>query len=863
MSAGTLTLTNNSDAVTGKGTAFTTELAAGDFIVVTVGGVPYTLPVKSVESDTELALVSVFTGPTQSGAAWSAVPRVALNMVTAALVAQSAEALRGLNYDKQNWQQVFSGDREITVRLPDGTSFSGPSWKSIAVTLSTLDVDYLNQLASQINQDVQLIDADKTTVVNTAERVSTDAQTASAAATGAKSSETKAAQSEINAESYRGLARQYALNPEDVPVMNGDYSAFHYSEKARKSAEESASHNPVESLVKSLNLSDLADRAAAWLNVRPLGSTPLAGDPVNPYDATTKRWVENLVGAGGGTGPTMNGVQNYGVGQPTLWYSRAFIPAYAVTADGQLLNRADWPELWAHAQMHTPISESDWQGNIRNRGKFSSGNGTTTFRVPDLNGVQSGSVGYLFGRGDGGSSNDNGIVNESALPNITGSVGSVGNVYGYNYAIAMARGTGVFQLDGVGAGRTIGASADNQVVAAEGGTVANFDAALSSPVYGRYGTKNVVPNSFTGVWIIRASGGFTAANTSWSVINSDAATPPSGVVVEGGRVTSSYKVGTSEFADASLTVRAAVGGATYARLNIKRAGVPETNYDFVDVGKNLVIQDTATTPIDGRYLITSSVVPVVIPTQNARDYRSIASHAIPGSYPMGVTSGLMTGNQGWRGAEISYVGVINSRNWMDKSAERSCFQIGINDTFAAYRFARLDSATGNYYYSDAIKFRTELNTTVDANGFIKAASPIVKIFRDGSYETNEESEGVAVTHINTGEYLIAGCTGLNADAAWGGIDGGFEIPVDRNKLARIWLDYEVNADGSVLVKTYHRTHPEAPEFARNEINGLTNGEPVDIPADSFVSVRVEMPPDSIWNQRQNDALEADVQKPTS
>jgi hypothetical protein len=31
-------------------------------------------------------------------------------MVTAALVAQSAEALRGLNYDKQNWQSIFSGN---------------------------------------------------------------------------------------------------------------------------------------------------------------------------------------------------------------------------------------------------------------------------------------------------------------------------------------------------------------------------------------------------------------------------------------------------------------------------------------------------------------------------------------------------------------------------------------------------------------------------------------------------------------------------------------------------------------------------------------------------------------------------------
>ncbi|EBO7627154.1 tail fiber domain-containing protein [Salmonella enterica] len=136
MSAGTLTLTNNSDIVTGIDTSFATELAAGDFVVVTVGGVPYTLPVKSVESDTGLTLVSVYTGPTQFGSAWSAVPRVALNMVTAALVAQSAEALRGLNYDKKNWQSIFSGTGNVTVTLPDGTTWTGPAWNSITTSLS-------------------------------------------------------------------------------------------------------------------------------------------------------------------------------------------------------------------------------------------------------------------------------------------------------------------------------------------------------------------------------------------------------------------------------------------------------------------------------------------------------------------------------------------------------------------------------------------------------------------------------------------------------------------------------------------------------------------------------------------------------
>lgn len=136
MSAGTITLTNGSAIVGGSGTSFATELAGGDFIVSTVGGVPYTLPVKTVDSNTQLTLVSNFTGPTQSGSAWSAVPRVALNMVTAALVAQSAEALRGLNYDKQNWQQVYSGTGNITVKLPDGSSYTGPAWGGIVTTLN-------------------------------------------------------------------------------------------------------------------------------------------------------------------------------------------------------------------------------------------------------------------------------------------------------------------------------------------------------------------------------------------------------------------------------------------------------------------------------------------------------------------------------------------------------------------------------------------------------------------------------------------------------------------------------------------------------------------------------------------------------
>ncbi|AVV18519.1 phage tail protein [Salmonella enterica subsp. enterica serovar Virchow] len=410
MSAGTLTLTNDTDAVTGSGTAFTAELAAGDFIVVTVGGIPYTLPVKTVNNNTSLTLVSVYTGPTQSGAAWSAVPRVALNMVTAALVAQSAEALRGLNYDKQNWQRIFSGTGNITVKLPDGSAWNGPAWNGITTELN-----------------------------------------------------------------------------------------------------------------KKANASDL-------------GSAASKNTGLNSGDIMT--------------------VGSFGIGAK---------------------------------------------------------DGAYAFEVNDFGAVQ----------------------------------------------VAMS-GSGLRTY------RNNGFLGD--------------------------GDQSIAQYSPT-IW-----------------------------------------VGT---------------GDTWASLSLP----------YSPAGK------------------------------------------------IAVASG-------------------------SESAGRMVVRLLWDNS----------------------------NTVVDGNGFIKQASPVVRIFSDGGYETNDESEGVVVTRIQTGEYLIEGCTGLNADAAWGGIDGGFEIPVDRNKLARIWIDYEVNADGSVLVRTYHRVHPSAPPFAQNRIGNtdisgmftetVADGEPVDIPADSFVSVRVEMPENSIWNKKQ-------------
>ncbi|BEN74428.1 hypothetical protein SMKC081_25730 [Serratia marcescens] len=157
MPAGTLTLTNNSAVVKGTGTAFNTELKAGDFIVSVVGGVTYTLPVKTVDSATQATLIKAYDGPTQAGAAWYAVPRDAMNTITAQLAAETAKALRGLNLDKDNWQQVFSGTGNITVTLPDGSTYTGPAWNSFTAALE-------NKAAKGLNNDITQLKALSTAI---------------------------------------------------------------------------------------------------------------------------------------------------------------------------------------------------------------------------------------------------------------------------------------------------------------------------------------------------------------------------------------------------------------------------------------------------------------------------------------------------------------------------------------------------------------------------------------------------------------------------------------------------------------------------------------------------------------------------
>ncbi|AOI69068.1 phage tail protein [Burkholderia ubonensis] len=100
-----------------------------------------------------------------------------------------------------------------------------------------------------------------------------------------------------------------------------------------------------------------------------LGPTPATGDRSKAF-ATTE-WV-------------LAALSTTAVGQ-IVFEPRTTARAGFLKANGALVNRVDYPALWAYAQASGAlVSEAEW-GNAR-WGCFSTGDGATNFRVPELRG---------------------------------------------------------------------------------------------------------------------------------------------------------------------------------------------------------------------------------------------------------------------------------------------------------------------------------------------------------------------------------------------------------------------------------------------------------------------------------------------
>ncbi|ATA23549.1 hypothetical protein AWC36_05195 [Brenneria goodwinii] len=247
---------------------------------------------------------------------------------------------------------------------------------------------------------------------------------------------------------------------------------------------------------------------------------------------------------------------------------------------------------------------------------------------------------------------------------------------------------------------------------------------------------------------------------------------------------------------------------------------------------NLVKQASTTDATAGAVMINGAwglgSAPLTFPNaNNAMNLSTSSPLFIRSSAVSSENSNWPTSAIAWRGIQIPW-----------DSAARSQIAIGYSSNDVGL-YVRTRTAAGNE--SPWYRALTSNIYTVDANGFIKTASPVVKLFSDGSIEANDEATGVKAEKIGIGEYCIAGCLGFNSDPAWGGIDGGIEIPLDTNKQPLIWINSTVEADGSIIIRTYHRTHPNAPKFAQNNIDSVENGQPIDIPAGRWIDVRVQMP----------------------
>ncbi|QRN17713.1 hypothetical protein [Acinetobacter baumannii] len=116
-------------------------------------------------------------------------------------------------------------------------------------------------------------------------------------------------------------------------------------------------------------------------------------------------------------------------------------------------------------------------------------------------------------------------------------------------------------------------------------------------------------------------------------------------------------------------------------------------------------------------------------------------------------------------------------------------------------------------------------TTIDSNGFIKAASPIVKLFAD-KIELNDEAAEQPITFekLGIGHCLIKGSSGFAKDGWW------IEIPTDTHGNKICAVEYQTLENGDLEIKTFKKKLNEEGDIVANldapiDIPNNANGEP--------------------------------------
>ncbi|MCC9589568.1 phage tail protein, partial [Enterobacter hormaechei subsp. steigerwaltii] len=111
---------------------------------------------------------------------------------------------------------------------------------------------------------------------------------------------------------------------------------------------------------------------------------------------------------------------------------------------------------------------------------------------------------------------------------------------------------------------------------------------------------------------------------------------------------------------------------------------------------------------------------------------------------------------------------------------------------------------------------------------------------------NEEAEGIKISRLDVGVYVLTGSAGLASE--------GWQLlpPMDPGGMGELGVvEAEQTESGGLTIRLYKRKYILSDE---GEII-KTKGELMDVPANSWIDVRLDMPESSAWNQRQKDAAE--------
>ena len=142
-------------------------------------------------------------------------------------------------------------------------------------------------------------------------------------------------------------------------------------------------------------------------------------------------------------------------------------------------------------------------------------------------------------------------------------------------------------------------------------------------------------------------------------------------------------------------------------------------------------------------------------------------------------------------------------------------------------------------------FWTTANTTKDANGFIKGASPIVQLFAD-KIELNDEAaqQDITFEKLGVGDYLIKGSTGF-AQEGW-----YIETPKDANGNVLVVVIYEQLENNDISVKAY--------DYMLNKKGRIVPDldTPLDIPESRWVDLRLQSLPQSAAQPLSKDQTDA-------